>query len=185
MGSNWAVTAITAYVLVPIALLQPDPGAAQTTGQDAATDPRDAERLYRKAKQVEAADARSMQLTAAWLYREAARLWPKAHEKRYRSLWRAAHMYLHHGRTRKASALFAEAARQARRNERPTRAATCYLRLARLSAELGREDRARTVLDEARVLLSGNALERAERDRLETMKEMVRVMIAEVEKGSS
>ena len=168
------------------ALLSGPPAvSAQTPERSVQPDREDAEKLYRKARSVEATDERSMQLTAAWLYRESARFWPKGHEKRYRSLWRAAHLYLHQGRATHAAALLTAAGRQARRNDRPERAATCYLRVARLAAERGDEARARRALHEVRPLLGRDRLDREERRQLMAMEANVRAMITELAESSS
>lgn len=186
MRSTRAVGVIAAAGLLTGALLSgPAPADAQTGDRSVQPDRDDAEQLYRKARSVEATDERSMQLTAAWLYRESARFWPEGHEKRYRSLWRAAHLYLHHGRAEQASALLSAAGRQARRNDRPARAATCYLRLARLAAERGDEARARQALHEVRSLLAGNQIEGNERRQLRTMEANVRAMITELVESTS
>lgn len=186
MGPTRAVGVIAAAGLLPVALLSgPASADAQTADRSVQPDRDDAEQLYRKARSVEAADERSMQLTAAWLYRESARFWPEGHEKRYRSLWRAAHLYLHHGRAEQAAALLTAAGRQASRNDRPGRAATCYLRLARLAAERGDEARARRALREVRPLLGRDQLEGEERRQLLAMEANVRAMITDLVESSS
>lgn len=178
--SGIAVAGLTlGFLLVPSGSAR-----AQSAERSVQPDVEDAKRLYREAQRVEAADDRSTQLTAAWLYREAARLWPEGAEKRYRSLWRAAHLYVHHGHAAEAAALLAEAGRQARENGRLERAATCYLRLARLAAEAGEERSARSALEKVGPLLEKAALDSPEREQLRTMAANVRTMITELAESS-
>lgn len=161
-------------------------GAAAQAPEEAVTpDVEDARTFYQKARAVEATDDRSQQLTAAWLYRQAARLWPEGHEKRHRSLWRAAHLYLHHGHGGTATALFGEAARAAQTDGRPARAAHCHLRLARIAAEQGRREGAREALARARPLIAEGDYGTAERQKLRTMRSNVLLVLTELAVSSS